>query len=109
MRRFFLVLGLWMLTGGCAAARAPLPESWVQGAREGGRPQTNLLFGGAPRDLDAANDGMLRSNWPAYDVGYRYNETSEYFEIFSDNQYAFDRHQSLFRGAQSIRSGVLIR
>ena len=50
-----------------------------------------------------------RGDWPATEIGQRTDEMTFYTTVTSDEQYNYDRHGGLFRGAQTVKTGVWLR
>ncbi len=94
------VCGLAVVTG-CAA-----PEHAAILSAE--RP-CNLALGDFAPDTREALLFAGRSDWPAVETGYRFDEVTYFSKVIYDYQFGYDRHGGLYYGNETVSSGVLVR
>ncbi len=66
----------------------------------------NLVLGPSP---DAASEALrlaARSDWPAFERGYRFDDVTYFSTDTYEYQSGFDRFGGLYRASQSLRTGV---
>ena len=103
MKAALPLLAALCLLGGCAA---PSPHAIVPVE---GRPVANLALGRSPEGVRLAEAWTWRSDWPAAEVGQRTEELTFYSTVTYDEQYHYDRFGGLYRGAQTVQTGVRSR
>lgn len=99
---------LLLSTLGCGSTRSRATVLYQHHA-DPHRRQPNLALGSARDHGRYAQRFNHRSDWPAVDNGYRYNDISSYTEYLYNEQYDYGRHGAIYSGRHSHRSGVLIR
>jgi hypothetical protein len=73
-----------------------------------GELRANLALG--PTRVHAAIAPLYaRSDWPATVYGYRFGETTGYSTLTYDEESWYDEFGALFRAAETVRTGVLLR
>ncbi len=50
-----------------------------------------------------------RAEWPATEIGQRTDDVTFYTTVTYDEQYHYDRFGGLYRGAQTVQTGVWLR
>jgi hypothetical protein len=99
--RLLLSAAVLVLVGCRAAERFS-----VMGPDLSGTSQTNLALGPSAEHAWLASQLTGRSEWPAVEVGQRFDDVTFYSTVIYDEQSYYDRFGSLFRESQSFRSGV---
>jgi hypothetical protein len=91
-----------VLLGGCARRATvvgPCPRRPIR---------ANLALGPTAEHTQLAQL-YTRSDWPAIENGLRAEDVTYYSTMTYDEQYHYDRHGGLYRGAESVQMGVYLR
>jgi hypothetical protein len=94
---------LLVLAGCCAAPSATMMVGTPN------RPVAANLALGPSRQHAAIAPLYARSDWPATIYGYRIGEVTDYSTVIYDEEDRYDEYGALFRAAETVRSGVLLR
>jgi hypothetical protein len=91
---------------GCSGGTPPVTY-WAQADRAA----ANLVIGPTRDHGWLAESFAYRSQWPAVDAGYAFDDVSTYTEIIYDDQSFYDwRYGGGYtREAISVRTGVVVR
>jgi len=102
MRRaiyLMLILGL----GGCAVCDKGTVLTRSTPAR------SNLALRPYPGTTASAEAWAARSEWPFVETGTAVDDVTFYSTMTYDEQFQYDRSVGLYRGAQTMRTGVFVR
>jgi hypothetical protein len=103
MRRI-LVAGLVILiVSGCAK-----PPQAVFCSQAAG-PKSNLLLNSRAADAREALALNTRSEWPATESGYRFDELTLYTTLGYSYVQGYDRFGGLYHGTEMVETGVWLR
>jgi hypothetical protein len=70
--------------------------------------ESNLLLGPWPERMAVAQLFNYRSDWPALNDGYRFDEVTTYIDVLYDEQFYYDRFNVIRADRQSVRTGVSV-
>jgi len=103
MRRI-LVAGLVVLiVSGCAKP----PQAVLCWQAPG--PKSNLLLSSRPADAREALALNTRSEWPATESGYRFDELTLYTTLGYSYVQGYDRFGGLYFGTETVETGTWVR
>lgn len=105
MKLGVLLLVALALVAGCSA---PSRFAVIEAA-PGGPALANIALGPSAEVSRIAAWHAARSDWPSVETGYRVDDITLYMTATYDSQAYYDRFGSLYREAQTIRTGVRVR
>jgi len=94
-----------VLLGGCAGS----DRAAVLAVDQVPPPRANLVLGPSAAHGRMAALFVGRSEWPAIERGYRFDDVTFYSRIHYDEQSYYDRFGSLYHESQAVRTGVMVR
>ncbi len=102
MPRRFILIAWTALIAGCAQPQ----RGAVISAAPPHVVRANLVFARHPGTAALAPAIAARSDWPATDHGYRFDDVTYYSRIFYDEQSFYGRYGALWHEADTFVTGV---
>jgi hypothetical protein len=97
------IFAVLVFIAGCAAP----PRGAV--IQSHGAPVANLALSKSAEVSRLAQAWAARSDWPVTEIGQRTEDMTFYSTVTYDEQYHYDRNGGLYRGAQTVQTGVWLR